>query len=154
MEYQRCQNEMKLKISRIKWKTILHTSIPISFQFLCIAYTEKHRPIRVSGHEKYRIIPIQYCHGSIPLQYLRLLLVDKLHYFSCVSLLCRQYTHCIIVSSNTYIAVCSIDVICYAVWLTTLKNLIFFLSLTICQVILFFLSSPQKFLRYLLFIPV
>ena len=31
MEYGRCQDGMEWKISRMKWKTIFHTSIPIPF---------------------------------------------------------------------------------------------------------------------------
>ena len=31
MEYGRCQNGMEWKISRIEWKTIFHTSIPIPY---------------------------------------------------------------------------------------------------------------------------
>ena len=30
MEYGRCQNRMEWKISRMEWKAIFHTSIPIS----------------------------------------------------------------------------------------------------------------------------
>ena len=31
MEYGRCQNGMEWKISRMEWKTIFHTSIPIPY---------------------------------------------------------------------------------------------------------------------------
>ena len=48
--YGRCQNGMERKISRMEWKTIFHTFIPISYKILCIIFTEKY--ISMSGGDK------------------------------------------------------------------------------------------------------
>ena len=41
MEYGRCQNGMEWKISRMEWKTIFHTSIPIPYWILHMAFTDE-----------------------------------------------------------------------------------------------------------------
>ena len=41
MEYGRCQNGMEWKISRMEWKIIFHTSIPIPHWISLMAFTEK-----------------------------------------------------------------------------------------------------------------
>ena len=50
MKYGRCQNGMEWKISRMEWKTIFHTSIPIPYLISCIVFTEKYIPL--SGSDK------------------------------------------------------------------------------------------------------
>ena len=40
-EYGRCQNGMEWKISRMEWKTILYTSIPIPY-YICALYLQKN----------------------------------------------------------------------------------------------------------------
>ena len=98
MEYGRCQNGMEWKISRMEWKTIFHTSIPIPYYILCIVFTEKYIPM--SGGDK------KYCHRNIQLQYLRVLFVDKLRYLG------RYIAKTVyLLHHRKYIAVCSIDVI-------------------------------------------
>ena len=67
---------------------------------LCIVFTKKFIP--TSGGDK------QYCHGSILLQYLRVIFVDKSRYFVCLLYIAQTVYvlhHC------KYIAICSIDVI-------------------------------------------
>ena len=63
-------------ISKMEWKTIFHTFIPIPYWISCIVFTEKYIPMFSSNK--------QYCHRSIQLQHLRILFVDKSRYFGCV----------------------------------------------------------------------
>ena len=88
------------KISRMKWKTIFHTSIPISFYILCIVFTEKYIPM--SGGD---ILPQEYSTSISTRIICRQIAVLWLF------ILCKQRTYCIIVS--TYIAVCYINVMVY-----------------------------------------
>ena len=42
MEYGRCQSDMELKISKMDWKTMFRTSIPIRYEISLVAFTEKY----------------------------------------------------------------------------------------------------------------
>ena len=46
-EYGRCQNGMEWKISRMEWKTIFHTSIPIPYKNSCIVFKKNTYRCRV-----------------------------------------------------------------------------------------------------------
>ena len=55
MEYGRCQNGMKWKISRMEWKTIFHTSIPIPYEISLMAFTEKFIRIEITKNIRKRL---------------------------------------------------------------------------------------------------
>ena len=98
MEYGRCQNGMEWKISRMEWKTIFHTSIPIPYYISCIVFTEKYTPM--SGSDK--ILSQKYS-TSISAH-----IISRQIAVLWLCTLRKQCTYCIIVSTLQFN--CSIDV--------------------------------------------
>ena len=52
MEYEKCQNETEWKISRKEWKAIFHASIPIPYEILLMAFTEKYTLIMITENTR------------------------------------------------------------------------------------------------------
>ena len=138
MEYRRCQNGMEWKISRMEWKTIFHTSIPIPYKILCIVFTEKYIPMSGSDNN----IVTEVFNFNIYAYYLSTNRTTLVVYIA-------QCTYCIIVSKLQFN--CSSDVTVDD--LDRFDLLLFFiLRLTICPVVNFVFLHRHKN-SYLLFHP-
>ena len=133
MEYGRCQNGMEWKISRMEWKTIFHTSIPIPYYISCIVFTEKYTPM--SGSDK--ILSQKYS-TSISAH-----IISRQIAVLWLCTLRKQCTYCIIVSTLQFN--CSIDVTVDDLdRLDLLFFFVFFLRLTICPVVNFVFFTSRK----------
>ena len=140
MEYGRCQNEMEWKISRMEWKTIFHTSIPIPYQISCIVFAEKCK--LMSGSDK--ILSQKYStsiSAHVSCRQIAVLWLCTLR---------KQCTYCIIVSTLQFN--CSIDVTVDDLDRFDLLSFFcffLFLRLTICPVVNFvFLRHDNSYLLF------
>ena len=94
MEYGRCQNGMELKISRMEWKTILHTSYQLHSRFRAL-YLQKN----AFGC---RVLSLKYSTSVSTRIICRKIAV------LCLCILRKQCTY---LHHSKYIAICRIDVI-------------------------------------------
>ena len=132
---------MEWKISKMEWKTIFHTSIPIPYLLSRIVFTEKY--ILMSGSDK-NIVAEVFNFNISALTICRQIAVLWL----CT--LRKQCTYCIIVSTLQFN--CSIDVTADDLDRFDLFFLFFFLRLTICPVVNFVCLHRHEN-SYLLFHP-